>query len=212
MQILRTLLFLLILRPLFKLLFDLNVLHRERLRISGPAIIVANHNSHLDTLVLMTLLPIRNLSQVRPVAAVDYFLRNRWLAWLALNLIRIIPVTRSVRLCKNHPLDGCVEALKHDDILIVFPEGTRGEPEQLSEFKPGIAHLARRFPHTPIVPVFLEGLGKSLPKGKALPIPFNCHATVGKAMIWNGDKQDFLHDLSERMEYLSGERLYTRWA
>ena len=197
---------------MLKLFLDVNVRHRERLRISGPAIIVANHNSHLDTLVLMTLLPVRKLAKVRPVAAADYFLRNRWLAWLALNLIRIVPLTRSVRVCDRHPLEGCVEALKHGDILILFPEGTRGEPEQLSEFKPGIAHLARRFPDTPVVPVFLDGLGKVLPKGESLLVPFNCHANVGEAMFWNGDKRNFLRDLHRHMKCLSAERLCPRWA
>jgi 1-acyl-sn-glycerol-3-phosphate acyltransferase len=212
MQTLRTLLFLLLLRPLLKLFLDVKVRHRERLRISGPAIIVANHNSHLDTLVLMTLLPVRELAKVRPVAAADYFLRNRWLGWLALNLIRIVPLARSVRVCDRHRLDGCVEALEQGDILILFPEGTRGEPEQLSEFKPGIAHLARRFPDTPVVPVFLDGLGKALPKGESLLVPFNCHAKVGETMIWNGDKRKYLRDLQRHLNCLSADRLCPRWA
>ena len=208
---LRYLFFLLIVRPLMLLGLGVNLRHGARLPAGGPAIVVANHNSHLDTLVLMSLFPQRMLRRLRPVAAADYFLRRRDLAWFALNIIGIIPVVREVRASHSDPLAGCDAALAEDVILILFPEGKRGEPEKLGAFKTGIAHLARRHPTVPVVPVFLHGLGKVLPRGEVLPVPFFVDVFIGEAMRWTGDKASFMADLDHRIHALAAEGNFPAW-
>src|SRR5262249_9764181 len=110
-RILRHLFFLLVVRPFALFLLGVNVRHGDRLPSAGPALVVANHNSHLDTLVLMTLFPQRLLDRLRPVAASDYFLKQRALAWFALGIIGIIPLAREVRAGRGDPLAGCNAAL-----------------------------------------------------------------------------------------------------
>ncbi len=200
-----------ILRPIVFGLFGVNLHHRGRLPISGPAIVVANHNSHLDTLVLMAMFPLRLQKRLRPLAAGDYFLRNPWLAWISLNLLGIIPIKRGGYCRKDgDPLAGCVTALDRNEILILYPEGSRGEPERRAVLKTGIAHLSRRRPEVPVVPVFLHGVGRALPKGARLPIPFIFDAIVGRAMTWTKDRASFMAALETAMTTLAGEKMTPR--
>ncbi len=210
-RILQLLFFLLLVRPLLLLVLGLNVRHRDRLPAQGPAILVANHNSHLDTLALMSLYPLGMLHRLRPVAAMDYFMRSPWLAWFATRIIGIIPLCRQVKAGQTDPLAESVAALDRGEILILFPEGSRGEPERLGEFKSGIAHLAKRVPQVPVVPIYLHGLGMALPKGEALLVPFFCDVFIGGALHWQGDKAGFMGQLKAAMNALAEAGGFPKW-
>jgi 1-acyl-sn-glycerol-3-phosphate acyltransferase len=210
-RLLRFVFFRLIVRPVVGIALGVTVRHRERLPADGPAVLVANHNSHLDTMVLMTLLPPRLLPKVRPVAAADYFLKNRLLAWFSLKIIGILPIVRGGGGKNGDPLAAVHEALARGEIVILFPEGSRGEPERLSEFKSGVAHLARAHPEVPVIPAFLHGLGKSLPKGSAVFVPFCCDVVVGEPIPWQEDRKLYLQELRERMNALAGEIELAAW-
>ncbi len=208
---LKQLFFLLIVDPIIFIVLGLNIRHRELLPKNGPAIIVANHNSHLDTVVLMSLFPHFLLPKLRPVAAADYFLSSRLWSFIALKLIGIIPITRNRKFGGSDPLQAAVESLEAGEILILFPEGTRGEPEIMANFKSGVAHLAKRFPQIPVIPIFLHGLGKALPKGEGILVPFFCDVFVGEPLFWSGDKAEFITSLEAKVKSLPGRNLTANW-
>lgn len=202
-RILQILFFLLIVKPIVYIFLGLSVRNRYGLPEDGPVIIVANHNSHLDTVVVMSLFPLWKLHRVRPVAAADYWLKTPFLTWLSQNIIGIIPIDREGAQKNVDILGPIVDALELGHIVIIFPEGSRGEPEQLSAFKSGIAHLSRRCPDVPVIPIFLRGLGKALPKGESLLLPYFCDVNVGTPFKWNGNRRQFMQDILDQMHELA---------
>lgn len=199
---LKILFFGLLIKPMVFLGLGLNVFFREKLPKKGPAIVVANHNSHLDTMVLMSLYPLSQIHKVRPVAAADYFLSNKLLAWFSLNIIGIIPIQRSQIRDKKALFEECHHALDNGEILVLFPEGSRGEPEQLSALKRGVHHLLQSRTSLTVVPVMMHGLGRALPKGEAVLVPFNCDVVVGDAILFNDDAKQYIDSVSEALNAL----------
>jgi len=199
---LRILFYSLIVKPLVLVMLGLNVRGRNYLPTSGPAIIVANHNSHLDAPALMSLFPNRVLAGVHPVAAADYFLRNRWLKWFALNVVGIIPIERKPTAEAADVFAPVLAALDRGAILILFPEGTRGEPEAMGKLKNGIGRILSERPEVPVVPVFFYGLGKCLPKGEIILVPFFVDVFIGEPLHWEGSRPAFMDKLSKQMQAL----------
>jgi 1-acyl-sn-glycerol-3-phosphate acyltransferase len=209
---LRTLLIALVFRPTARVLTGADITGREHLPRRGPAIVAANHNSHVDTLLLLSLFPAGALRYVRPAAAADYFLANPVLAWVSRHVIGIVPVHRDAAGQGADLLAPMREALQAGDILVIFPEGTRGRGgDDLGPLRSGVARLAEAVPEAPVIPVWIQGAGRVLPKGEHLPVPLTCCVQVGPALRWTGDKADFLGRLRRAIEGLRDSAPPLRW-
>jgi len=195
--------FALLVKPFMTFFIGLRVRGAEHLPSADPFILLANHNSHLDTVSLLSLFPLLRLKRLRPVAAADYFERNRWISLFTRTLFNILPIERQQISSGNNPVRVMQEALSAGQSLILFPEGTRAAGEGVGQFRGGIAHLLVRAPGVPVVPAYLVNMGRSLPKGTFIPVPFFCEIRLGPPRILQGSKQEILATLEKAVRELS---------
>ncbi len=197
--------FALAIKPFMTLFIGLRVRGREHLTRSEPFILIANHSSHLDTISLLSLFPLSRLRRIRPVAAADYFERNAFVSMFTKTLFNILPIARKNITPENNPLRRMRESIEAGDSLLVFPEGTRGSGEQMGAFRSGVAHLIEKMPGVPIVPAYLVNMGRSLPKGEFIPVPFFCEIRIGAPRILAGSRQEITRALEAAVRELAEE-------
>ncbi len=128
---------------------------------SGPFIIAANHNSHMDTPVIFHALgpKARNL---HPVAAKDYFFENPFMARTVRILFNAIPFNRQST--AREELGLALAVLDKGHSLVFYPEGSRGQPGLMQPFKSGIGFLAL-MSEAPVIPTLIIGSDSAMPKG-----------------------------------------------
>ena len=200
-------------RPVAQFFAGTDVIGRERLPVTGPAIIAANHNSHVDTLLMLTIFKARAVHLVRPAAASDYFLKDPVIGWFSRNLIGIVPVARRKAGSGEDVLAPARQALAEGAIVVVFPEGTRGDAsDTMAQLKNGVARLAEAFPEAPVIPVWIQGAGRVLPKGTLIPVPMTCCVLVGEAIHWEGRRAAFMEGLRDALLALKAEAPPLRWS
>ncbi|WP_414049093.1 lysophospholipid acyltransferase family protein [Macrococcus animalis] len=207
----RDILFTLIVRPIIFVVLGLNIRHYDRMKKEGPLVLIANHNSHLDTIVLMSLFRGKSFHNVRPVAAGDYFLKNAVLKWFSTKVMNIIPIERKMTKDFKGMFQPILDELDNDGIIILYPEGSRGEPEKLSKYKSGIYYLMRERPEVPIQPIFMHGLGKALPKDSFILVPFFVDIFVGEAFYFVNNRKEFMDDVTNRLNALRDEGKFKEW-
>jgi 1-acyl-sn-glycerol-3-phosphate acyltransferase len=139
----------------------------------------ANHQSHGDFVLLWASLPAAMRARTRPVAARDYWDATPLRRFLIHRVFRGVLVERDPEKRTEDPIDAMVAALDAGDSLILFPEGTRNPGEELLPFKSGIFRLAGRRPRVPLVPAWIENIGRVLPKGEVIPVPLICSIRFG---------------------------------
>jgi 1-acyl-sn-glycerol-3-phosphate acyltransferase len=145
---------------------------------AAQRIYFANHTSHIDTLAIWSSLPRALRGRTRPIAARDYWgkgLRK----YIATRGFGAVLIDRTRENAQSDPLDPLRASLREGDSLIIFPEGTRGQSAVPAPFRSGLFRLAGEFPAVQLVPVYLDNLHRSLPKGAVLPVPVVCTVRFG---------------------------------
>jgi 1-acyl-sn-glycerol-3-phosphate acyltransferase len=143
---------------IFKLFFRLKVTGQQNIPQDGPFIIVANHSSLLDPVILGV--------SIRPkiiFIAASYLFEIRWLGYL-LRKANSIPINRENYTNNIKSLKQALKILQKGGVLGIFPEGGVDRQKNDLPIKAGAAFLATRV-GVPIVPIKIKGADKVLPRG-----------------------------------------------
>jgi long-chain acyl-CoA synthetase len=155
---------------------------RENLKgLKGPAIFIANHSSHFDSLAVTQALPERYRRRVAFGGAADrWFLKGRkgmqkqgWWNSLSLNTW---PIKRGAG---RSSLEYGEWLIDKGWSLMIFPEGTRSTTGKMGNFKHGVTLLALA-KDVPVVPMYFEGLREIRPKGSQAQQPGPVTAAIGR--------------------------------
>jgi 1-acyl-sn-glycerol-3-phosphate acyltransferase len=197
----RVWLHILIVRPALRLLFGVSAVGGSNLSGLKQFILIANHNSHLDVLMLLSVLPLEHVARTHPVAAKEYFSRWKPIFWLVDLLLRPIWIVRDER--TDDPLKEMKTRLLAGDNIIIFPEGTRGSPGQIERFKTGVGRLAAEYRDVPVVPAFLSGPERAFPRKSAVPLPLWHEVTMGPPQKFSSDRKAITASLEKLVRELS---------
>ena len=166
-------------RTFLKLIVGVKYINTEALTKEKQFIIVSNHNSHVDTMALMSVLDFSQIGKTHPVAAGDYFGSSPIKASVTKLFTNALLIPRKSVAGEQNPIKMMSDYLDKKKSLILFPEGSRGEPGKMQEFKKGIGVLLKMNNQITYIPVYMKGMGKVLPKGERLLVPFDTYVIFG---------------------------------
>ncbi len=130
--------------------------------VEAPAIYVANHASHIDTGLLLSVLPAPVRHKTVVAAAADHFFDRRWKAHLWSLVLAAIPIERHK--VNRKSAQDTAALLRDGWNLIIFPEGGRTHDGWFGAMRGGAAYLATRTGR-PVVPVHIDGTYRIWPRG-----------------------------------------------
>jgi 1-acyl-sn-glycerol-3-phosphate acyltransferase len=177
-----------VLVPLLRFIAPFSVVGKRNLNdLKGPAVFVANHQSHFDAPVCLAALPNRFRRRLVIAAAADYFYSSAVKGVAASLALGTVPFVRqggssraSLQMLKDLASKGWS--------VLIFPSGTRGAK---GGFKKGFAYIAIDA-QVPVVPMYLHGLDRVMPKGSFVPLPGGVMVGIGPPIPPGNDYNDLV--------------------
>ncbi|MAT16493.1 MAG: 1-acyl-sn-glycerol-3-phosphate acyltransferase [Planctomyces sp.] len=179
--------------------FRLRGYHQERLPKEGGALLLLNHQSHLDPALVGTVMnrPISFVARdtLFNVPFIGFWLRHCY----------VMPIRRDA--ATSSTIREAVRRLEHGFFVGLFPEGTRTSDGKVARFKPGFVAILKRA-RVPIIPVGIGGSFEAMPRGSWFIRPKRCCVVFGEPIPveeieahFNSDQSDsdFVEFLRERV-------------
>ncbi|MCH7341696.1 lysophospholipid acyltransferase family protein [Acinetobacter higginsii] len=162
----------------------------------------ANHNSHIDFILLWSSLPTHIRRKTRPIAASDYWLKDGLRRFLIQDTFSGVTIQRN-RSDQQDPLQPVKDVLAEGYSIIFFPEGTRNlnDDVEMLRFKSGLYHLSQQFPDVEVVPVWISNLKRVMPKGAFIPLPLLSTVIFGEPLALDQltGKDQFLQHAQQQL-------------
>lgn len=177
-----------ILRIYFAIAHRLTITGRENLPRHGPFVLVANHCSHLDALILGAALRPRHRERAFPIAAGDVFFQTAGVSVFSAIVLNALPMWR--KSCGPHALAELRRKLREEKaIFIIFPEGGRSRTGSMVPFKHGLGMLVAET-NVPVVPCGLIGTFEALPPQQKIPKPVKIRLIIGRPLEFASTAND----------------------
>mgnify|MGYP006279180035 CR=1 FL=1 len=166
-----------------RLYFRLTVSGADRIPSSGSCIVASNHTSLMDFPLIYASLPPGSLTNTVAPAAKDFFFEKPLLGFLVQCAFNAFPLERYGNFFEG--LKICARLLNAGKSMVLFPEGGRSAGDRMQPFKPGIGMLSLEL-RVPVVPAYIRGADKVLPKGGRFPKPRKVSIVFGEPISPEG--------------------------
>jgi long-chain acyl-CoA synthetase len=177
--------------------------------VDGPVIFAANHQSHMDTPVILAALPGKWRRRVATAMAKEFFkahffpdqhkfgerLAKGLEYYLSAAFFNTFPLPQR-EAGTRQTLRYAGELVSHGLSILIFPEGKRSAHGEISPFRPGVGMMAAKL-DVPVVPVRIEGVDRVLPVGARMATPGRVTVTFGAPLRLSGDNYT---DLARQVE------------
>jgi 1-acyl-sn-glycerol-3-phosphate acyltransferase len=165
--------------PFVRLYLGLRREGLQHLPRRGPVILVCNHVSYMDAILLGSAAP--RLIHFMVLQWMYDLLLLRWFYWG----MGTVPVLAGGK--DSHGIRRALKVLERGRVIGIFPEGSRSPDGRIRETQLGAAMLAA-LSGAPVVPAFIDGARESMPVGARIPSPVRVHVRFGPALRYRRDK------------------------
>jgi 1-acyl-sn-glycerol-3-phosphate acyltransferase len=192
--------------PILHFISPYTVVGRRNLsQLKGPAVFVANHQSHFDAPICLAALGGRIRRRLVIAAAADYFYTTKLRGAAASLALGTVPFVRTGTSSRTSLL-MLKDLVRSGWSVLIFPSGSRGAG--VAGFKRGFAYIAVDA-QVPVVPMYLHGPEQVMPKGSFIPLPGGVVIGIGQPIPPGDDYAELVRKAQLGVE--QAQAMVTRW-